>query len=103
MASPARALWIVLLCSGLAAASVRRCSAQQWQIGLGLNIAETDTNALGLGSTLTWNPSSWLFLRGYLDAEMGIADFREGLEYDEPADREYIIDTNMLYCPAGSR
>ena len=74
----------------LVAASAHPC-AGQWRIGLGFNIAETDTNAVGLGSTLSWNPGGSFYLRGFMDAEMGIPDFRDGLGYKEP-DREIIVD-----------
>ncbi len=63
----------------------------QVEVALGFNLAETRTNAIGLGTTLTWNPFSRIFLRGILDAEMGIPDFKEGLSYREP-DREFIVD-----------
>jgi hypothetical protein len=83
------------LCAVLAAVS-HQPAAAQWAIGLGFNIAETDTNAIGLGSTVTWSPASWFALRGFLDAELGIPDFKTGLRYDEPG-REYIENGSDVF------
>lgn len=70
---------------------VPRPAHAQVEVALGFNIAETRTNAIGLGTTLSWKPFSRIFLRGILDAEMGIPDFKEGLRYRE-TDREFIVD-----------
>lgn len=84
-----RATRAIALSALLVVASARPAAAQ-WEIGLGLNFADTRTNALGLGGTVTWSPAIWV-LRGFLDAERGVPDLKQGLRYDEP-DRVFIVD-----------
>lgn len=84
----------------LVAAAARPAGAQV-EIALGVSFADTRTNALGLGTTVTWNPTRRFSLRGFLDAENAVPDFREGLDYREP-EREYIVDENdVAHNPKG--
>lgn len=85
-----RALGILGSVLAILASTFGRASAQV-QVALGLSFADTRTNALGLGTTVTWQPVTWFALRGFLDAESAIPDFKEGLGYREP-EREYIVD-----------
>jgi hypothetical protein len=70
--------------------------AAQWEAGLGLGVANTKQNAVALAGTLTWNASvPGLYaaaIRGFVDAELAVPDFKEGLDYT--SDRYNIQDVN---------
>ncbi len=79
--------------------------AAQWEVGIGMGVADTRQNAVALAGTITWNPA-WsvpipvgggggpvrFALRGFTDAELAVPDFKAGLGYEEP-DREWIVET----------
>lgn len=78
--------------TALLAASAPEGVACQFEVGLGLALADTDQNAFGMVSTITWNITSTVALRGFADAEVAVPDFKQGLGYDEVTDRAYIVD-----------
>jgi hypothetical protein len=107
MKSPIPQLSAALLLAGFAAVPLS-AQPKKLELGLGVGMANTDQNATALGGTLTWN--AWtgtaggfpvtLSLRGILDAEAGVHDFKAHLDYygadNAWADSVWIADNDGL-------
>ena len=93
--------WVLVL-SSLAVGAAAQPAAGQWDFGPAFSMADTNTNAVGIGGTLNlYPPVVWLDVHVYADAEYGWQNFKAGLGYLQTG-RNLIVDGTGPRDPRGA-